>query len=210
MNRNFKTPIKNLKWTGDITHGRTIEGWIYLAVVMDLYSRKIVGWSVSRNIDSALVCKALNNTIKQRNQSDYLLFHSDRGSQYSSDDFQDLLLSRGIESSMSLSGDPWNNAVQENFFQKLKHEFIRDRKSANFEDVRKELFWYIDLIKLGSHTIAPRNRSSIACYNLQLFHHKLPQTRHHLRFFPGDSSPPLPSAPQESASNCAKRLRKNT
>ena len=95
--------------------------------------------------DSKLVCYALNNAIRQRNQSDYLLFHSDRGSQYSSDEFQDLLLSNGIESSMSLAGDPWSNAVQENFFQKLKHEFIRGKKFANLEEVRKEVFEYIEV-----------------------------------------------------------------
>ncbi len=112
---------------------------------MDLYSRKIIGWSVSKNIDSALVCKALNNAIEQRNQSGYLLFHSDRGSQYSSDDFQDLLLSRSTECSMSLTGDLWSNAVQENFFKKLKHEFIRGRKFTNLNDTRKEIFWYIEV-----------------------------------------------------------------
>ncbi len=84
QNRNYKTSVKNLKWTGDITYIRTTEGWVYLAVVMDLYSLKIIGWSVSKNIDSALVCKALKNENEQRNQSGYLLFHSDRGSQYSS------------------------------------------------------------------------------------------------------------------------------
>ncbi len=91
------------------------------------------------------MCDALNNLIRQRGQSGYLLFHSDRGSQYSSDEFQDLLLSNGIESSMSLVGDPWSNAVQENFFQKLKHEFIFSKKFINLKEVRKEVFEYIEI-----------------------------------------------------------------
>ncbi len=73
LNRSFKTPLKNLKWTGDITYIRTAEGWIYLAVVMDLYSRKIIGWSVSTNVNSELACTALKNAIKERNHSGYLL-----------------------------------------------------------------------------------------------------------------------------------------
>ena len=73
----------------------------------------------------------------------YLLYHSDRGSQYSSEEFETFLLTNGIESSMSLKGDPWSNAVQENFFQKLKYEFIRGRVFSNLEETRKEVFWYI-------------------------------------------------------------------
>ena len=134
-----------LQWTGDITYIRTTKGWVYLAVVMDLFSRKIVGWSMSNYVNSALTCKALENAIEQRDQSGYLLYHSDRGSQYSSDEFQDYLLSNSMESSMSLKGDPWSNAVQENFFQKLKHEFIRGRMFKDIEEARSEVFWYIEI-----------------------------------------------------------------
>ena len=145
LNRNYNASMKNLKWTGDITYIRTSKGWVYLAVVMDLFSRKIVGWSMSNYINSALTCNALENAIEQRCKIGYLLYHSDRGSQYSSDEFQGYLLSNGMESSMSLKGDPWSNAVQENFFQKLKHEFIRGRLFANIEEARSEVFWYIEI-----------------------------------------------------------------
>ncbi len=145
LNKNYNASIKNLKWTGDITYIRTTKGWVYLAVVMDLFSRKIIGWSMSTYVNSALTCQALENAIEQRDQSGYLLYHSDRGSQYSSYEFQGYLLSNSMESSMSLKGDPWSNAVNENFFQKLKHEFIRGRVFKDIETARSEIFWYIEI-----------------------------------------------------------------
>lgn len=118
---------------------KTKEGWLYLSVVMDLYSRKIIGWSISKDPNSALVCRSVSNALDIRGVSGYILFHSDRGTQYSSDETQSFLLSNGIESSMSPKGAPWSNA------QKLKRKLIRGRKYCTIEETRKELFWYIEI-----------------------------------------------------------------
>ena len=122
LKRNYNTSEINLKWCGDITQIKTKEGWLYL---LDLFSKKVVGWSVSTVPNSSFVCQSLENALEQRMFNGYVLFHSDRGTQFGSDETQDFLLSHGIESSISPKGDPWSNAVQENFFQKLKYKLIR-------------------------------------------------------------------------------------
>lgn len=145
LSRDFKSHERNKKWVGDITYIWTNEGWLYLAVVMDLYSRKIIGWSMSKDANSDLACKALNNALMHRNSVGELLYHSDRGVQYSSYEFQKLLKDNGITGSMSYKADPWSNAVQENFFQKLKQEYIKDRNFINIAEAKKEVFWYIEI-----------------------------------------------------------------
>ena len=133
--RDFTPPAPDMAWAGDITYIRTGEGWRYLAVVMDLYSRKIVGWSMNRRMTRQLVIDALRMAITRRNPPRGLIFHSDKGSQYASSDFKRVLWSRGIVQSMSGTGACWDNAVVESFFKTLKtehvyHEFYRTRNQA--------------------------------------------------------------------------------
>ena len=111
-------------WVGDITYIWTTEGWLYLAVVIDLYSRRVVGWSINKRMTKQLVMDAVLMAIWKRKPAPGLIFHSDRGSQYCSNNFQRLLKTHGILSSMSRKGDCWDNAVAESFFGTLKLELV--------------------------------------------------------------------------------------
>lgn len=145
LGREFAAEGPNQKWVADITYIDTLEGWLYLATVEDLYSRRIVGWSMSAEITAELVRGALSMAITQRCPGAGLLHHSDRGSQYASDLFQDELRFHGIECSMSRCGNCWDNAPQESFFGKLKSEWIRGRRYESRQQAKKELFWYIEV-----------------------------------------------------------------
>ena len=123
VNRNFNPPFPNMIWVDAITYIKTAQGWLYLAIVKDLCTKKVVGYSFSNRIDSKLVCEALLMAINRQKPSDNLIFHSDRGSQYSSYDFRKLLAINNIKQSMSRKGNPYDNAVAENFFSCLKCEF---------------------------------------------------------------------------------------
>ena len=143
--RDFKADAVNTKWAADITYIPTQEGRLYFAAVMDLYSRRIIGWSMSEQIDSKLVTDALRMAIKQRKLQAGLVHHSDRGSQYASDDFQDLLVDNGIVCSMSRKGNCWDNACMESFFGSLKMEWVRDKKYVSFEEAKKDVFKYVEI-----------------------------------------------------------------
>ena len=104
-----------------------------------------LGLPVNTDPSSTFLCQSLENALEQRMINGYVLFHSDKGTQFSSDETQEFLLSHGMESSMSPKSDPWSNAVQENFFQKLKYELIRGRVYGSIEEAKKELFWYIEI-----------------------------------------------------------------
>ena len=145
LDRNFTADRPNRKWVADITYIRTSAGFVFLAAVMDLFSRKIVGWSLSQHIDTQLVCDALTVAIQQRCPALGLMHHSDRGVQYAADDYQDLLDDNGISCSMSRKGDCWDNACMESFFGKLKSEQIRKRVYKNLAEAKQEVFWYIEL-----------------------------------------------------------------
>jgi len=145
LGRDFAVDGPNRKWAADITYIGTLEGWLYLATVEDLYSRRIVGWSMSAEITAELVRGALAMAVTQRCPGEGLVHHSDRGVQYASDLFQDELRARGIECSMSRRGNCWDNAPQESFFGKLKSEWICGRVYETREQARKELFWYIEV-----------------------------------------------------------------
>ena len=145
LNRDFQASGPNTRWVADITYIRTAQGWLYLAAVMDLYSRMIVGWAFSQHIDSHLVCEALNTAILQRRPPRKLLHHSDRGVQYASRDFQRMLDHYGIVCSMSRKGDCWDNACMESFFGKLKNEHIRSRIYRSRDHARQDIFWYMEL-----------------------------------------------------------------
>ena len=145
LNRDFTATAMNQKWAADITYIPTCQGWLYLAAVMDLYSRRIVGWAMSKHIDSALVVSAINMAILQRRPEAGLLHHSDHGSQYASDPFQELLEDNKITCSMSRKGDCWDNACMESFFGSLKTEWLGDKKYKTREQAKNDIFNYIEM-----------------------------------------------------------------
>ena len=130
LNRTFTVAKPNCVWVSDITYIRTREGWLYLAAVLDMYSRRIVGWSLANHMKQSLVRNALQMALGRRRPQGRLLHHSDRGSQYASADYQALLQSAGITVSMSRKGNCWDNAVMERFFGSLKSERVYGQKSS--------------------------------------------------------------------------------
>ena len=145
LNRRFSVPTPNCAWVGDITYVWTLEGWLYLAVVIDLYSRRIVGWSMNKCISRHLVMDALTMAIWRRKPARGLIFHSDRGSQYCSHDFQNLLKKPGTLSSMSRKGDCWGNAVAESFLGSLKIEQIFVMRYLSRSAARQDIVDYIEM-----------------------------------------------------------------
>lgn len=143
LNRNFYVSEPNKIWASDITYIPTAEGWLYLAVVIDLYSRKVFGWSINKRMTWQLVINALEMGIKNRNHEKGLIFHSDRGSQYASHDFQTELWKNGIRSSMSRKGDCWDKAVAESFFSTIKTELIYQNNYKTRQQARQDIFEYI-------------------------------------------------------------------
>jgi len=142
--QNFSAAQANERWASDITFIWTGQGWLYLAVVMDLYSRRIVGWSMSRRINRHLVVNALNMALGHRRPDGGLIHHSDRGVQYLSDDFQALLKAHGILCSVSDTGSCYDNAVVESFFATLKRERVKRRKYRTHDEARADVFDYIE------------------------------------------------------------------
>ena len=145
LDRNFFAYAPNKVWVSDITYIKTKSGFCYLCVILDLYSRKVVGWSLREHMKKELVIDALRNAIKERKPSPGLIFHSDRGSQYQSKLFRRILSWNRIESSMSRKGDCWDNAVAESFFKTIKTELIYRNKYENQIDLRKDVFRYIEV-----------------------------------------------------------------
>jgi putative transposase len=145
LKQNFTADGPNRRWAGDITYIATQQGWLYLAVVMDLYSRRIVGWSMSRWMSRRLVVDALRMAVESRRPAGPLVHHSDRGGQYSSDDFRDELAKHGIDCSMSSTGNCYDNAVVESFFGVLKRERVNRVKYRTREAARADLFEYIEV-----------------------------------------------------------------
>lgn len=132
-------------WAGDITYISTLEGWLYLAVVLDLGTRSVVGWAMRHTLERRLACDALEMALERRCPEVGVLHHSDRGSQYASGDFRALLEREGMISSMSRKGDCWDNAVVESFFSTLKSELVEDAKWATREEARLALFEWIEV-----------------------------------------------------------------
>jgi transposase InsO family protein len=143
LNRQFNPAKPNQAWTSDITYIRTRTGWLYLAVVMDLHSRKIIGWAMNQTMHAELVSRALLMATWQRKPAAGLLLHSDRGSQYASHEYQSLLMQHGIICSMSRKGNCWDNAVMERFFLNLKMERVWQRDYANHLEAVKDITEYI-------------------------------------------------------------------
>ena len=142
--RDFRPSEPNRSWAADITYIRTLQGWLYLAVVMDLYSRRIVGWATSARMDRQLVLSALAMAVNRRAPSSGLVHHSDQGSQYASWDYQKQMKQLGITCSMSRRGNCWDNAVVESFFGTLKAELVYHRHFADRRQAHAELFDYIE------------------------------------------------------------------
>jgi transposase InsO family protein len=145
VKQNFKVPVPNRVWASDITQFWTGGGWLYLAVVMDLFSRRIIGWSMQRTLREGLVVDALEMAIQQRGEEAPEIFHSDQGSQYSSFAVRDSLEEYGIQPSMSHRGSCYDNAVVESFFKTVKAELIRLVRFTDREDARTKLFEYIEV-----------------------------------------------------------------
>jgi len=145
LDRNFTADAPNRKWVTDITYLATATGWVYLAAVVDLFSRKVVGWSIGTSLATELVSDALRSAIERRRpDGKQLLHHSDRGCQYTSDAYQQALRLLGITCSMSRRGNCYDNAVMERFFWSLKHEWTNHEQFANLEEARLSVFRYIE------------------------------------------------------------------
>ena len=144
LKQDFSAPDVNRRWASDITYLWTTQGWLYLAVVMDLYSRRIVGWSMNRCVGRQVAVDALDMALGQRQPNAALIHHSDRGPQYLSDDYQVLLRRHGITCSMSGAGSCYDNAVVESFFATLKRERTRRRKYRTRDEAKADVFDYIE------------------------------------------------------------------
>ena len=144
LNRDFYASNPDEKYVGDITYVRTAEGWLYLATVIDLYSRKVVGWSMDDTMKVSLVNDALKMAIRHRNPAKGLIWHTDRGSQYASYSHKDLLQKYAITQSMSRKGNCWDNAVAESFFKSLKNELIYQKYFYTKKQAKQEIFEYIE------------------------------------------------------------------
>ena len=143
--QDFKAEAPNQKWVADITYLPTLTGWVYLAVVIDLFSRKVVGWEMSDRITTPLVTGALKNAIQARKpETRELLHHSDRGCQYTSEAFQMIMRTTNITCSMSRTGCCYDNAVVERFFWSLKHEWTKFEEFGNLDAARMSVFKYIE------------------------------------------------------------------
>lgn len=144
LQRDFSPAEPNQVWAGDITYIWTTEGWLYLAVVIDLYSRSVVGWAMDKRMTRQLVIDALAMATQRRRPSPGIIFHSDRGSQYASADYQSLLVKYGIHCSMSRKGDCWDNAPVESFFGSLKQELVFHQRYPTRFHARQSIFDYIE------------------------------------------------------------------
>lgn len=145
VRQQFHQDAPNQVWAGDITYIRTNVGWVYLAVVIDLFNREVIGYSISKKINAELARNALGNAIAHYGVSDGLIFHSDRGSQYSSKSYEKMLEQNRITGSMSRPGCPYDNSCVESFFATLKKERIYRKNYDTIDDVRIDLFQYIEL-----------------------------------------------------------------
>ena len=145
LNQNFRVDEPNQVWVSDITYVRTEEGWLYLAVVMDLFSRKIVGLNMGDRLETELVSQALRQGLTHRRVMNELMHHSDRGCQYASREFQELAAKHGIKLSMSSKGNCYDNAVAESFFHTLKTEHTNFHRYRIREEAKSSIFEYIEV-----------------------------------------------------------------
>ena len=145
LNRDFSSDAPNNKWVSDITYIATDEGWLYLAGILDLCGRKVVGWSMGERMTKRLVIDCLKQALMRRGNPKGVLLHSDRGSQYCSREYRDLLSEHDFICSMSRKGNCWDNAPMESFWGKLKQEYLNDFHFRTREEAKKAVFWYIEI-----------------------------------------------------------------
>ncbi|MFW5487528.1 MAG: IS3 family transposase [Desulfovibrio sp.] len=144
LSRQFLASAPNQKWASDITYIPTREGWLYLAVTLDMFSRRVVGWAMSERVDSHLACKALTMAVKSRSPKAGLLHHSDQGCQYTSELYRKALSQNGMVCSMSRRGNCWDNAVAETFFSKLKREWVNWSRYQTRSEAKLDIFMFLE------------------------------------------------------------------
>jgi putative transposase len=164
LQRQFNPATPDAVWVTDITYIRTHEGWLYLAVVLDLFSRKVIGWSMQSRITKEIVLNALLMAVWRRSPTTQVTVHSDQGSQYTSHDWQSFLKTHGLEGSMSRRGNCHNNAVAESFFQLLKRERIRRQTYATRDAARSDIFDYIEMFYNSKRRHSSNNQLSPVKY----------------------------------------------
>jgi len=145
LNQKFKVDAPDITWVGDITYVHTNEGWLYLAVLLDLFNREVVGWSTSSRLTRQLAIDALQMALGRRNPGNDLMHHSDQGSQYASTDYQKILKDHGVTCSMSRKGNCYDNAVAESFFGSLKSEWVNHNRYATRSEAAQSIFYYIEI-----------------------------------------------------------------
>jgi putative transposase len=178
LKRDFTTERPDQKWLTDITYIPTQEGWLYLAVILDLYNRGIVGWAMSERMTSALTISALKMAIRERRPGGGLIHHSDQGSQYTDGTYQALLRDHGIQASMNGVGTWYDNAPMESFFGTLKSELVHHRVYHTRDEARPDLFFYIEAF------YNRRRRHSSLDYLSPEAYEQIYQERHRLRSSP--------------------------
>ena len=161
LNQNFNPVAPNEVWAGDVTYLKTGEGWMYLAIVMDLYSRRIVGWHIDTRMTTDLVSKAMMKAYNLRQPPDGLVFHSDRGAQYTSKRYRSLLANYGIRASMGDVGACWDNAVVERFFGSLKHDWLLKVPQPTREHMKNDVAAYMRYYNLDRLHTANRDMSPV-------------------------------------------------
>ena len=167
LNRNFKVNKPNKVWVSDITYVHTMEGWLFLCIIIDLYSRKIVGWSMKDHMRASLVIDALKMAYNSRRPGRGLIFHSDRGVQYASKDFRLKLTAYKMISSMSRKGNCWDNAVSESFFHSLKTELIHHQRYETRGEAKQDIFEYIEVFYNRERIHSANNYLSPVDYEIQ-------------------------------------------
>jgi putative transposase len=145
LGQQFGSEKPNARWVADITYVWTGEGWLYLAVILDLWSRRVVGWAMDKSLDRSLVIAALNAALRLRHPTEALICHSDRGCQYASSDYQERLSAAGIVCSMSRKGNCYDNAPVESFFASLKRELVNRCAFQTRDQARQAIFWWIEV-----------------------------------------------------------------
>jgi transposase InsO family protein len=149
LKRNFKVNAPNKAWVADITYLWTREGWLYLAVILDLFSRRVVGWAMADHLRAELALSALRMALLRRRPKRGLIHHSDRGVQYACDDYQAILRAHGIKPSMSRKGDCWDNAVAESFFGTMELELVDESDWQTHDEARAAVFEYVEAFYNG-------------------------------------------------------------
>jgi transposase InsO family protein len=145
VNREFDVAEPNLIWASDLSYVSTAEGWLYLCVILDLYSRKVIGWAMGPRMTAELMIQAFIMACMRRKPPDGVIFHSDRGSQYCSEAFRGYLASYRMRQSMSRAADPWDNAPVESFFKTLKSELCGERAFSSRAEARAAIFEYLEV-----------------------------------------------------------------